>query len=185
MARRGNGEGSIYRRKDGRWVSQYTVYTANGPKYRYIYGKTRQAVAEKLTKAMADRDGGLIFDAGKMTVGEYLDRWLSDSVRGTVRASTYERHEGIIRTHLLPSLGRIKLKSLTPTHVRGLHREKLDAGLAPATVRKIHSTLHKALTQAVSDGLIPRNDAAVKAPRPDPEEMHPLSAEEASALLKA
>lgn len=103
MSKRGNGEGSIYRRKDGRWVGQYTVYTAKGAKYRYIYGKTRQTVAEKLTKAMADRDGGLIFDAGKMTVGEYLDRWLSDSVRGTVRVSTYERHEGIIRIHLGPS----------------------------------------------------------------------------------
>ncbi len=186
MARkRGNGEGSIYRRKDGRWVGQYTVYTAKGPKYRYIYGKTRAAVAEKLTKAMANRDRGFLFDAGSITVGEYLDRWLSDSVRGTVRASTFERHEGIVRTHIKPSLGRIKLKSLTPTHVRGLHCEKLDAQLAPATVRKIHSTLHKALSQALSDGLIPRNAADVQAPRPAPEEMRPLSEDEARAFLEA
>src|SRR5919199_5894983 len=109
--RRGNGEGSIYRRKDGRWVGQYTVSTAKGPKYRYIYGKTRQTVAEKLTRAMADRDGGLVFEAGNLTVGEYLDRWLSDSVRGRVRASTYERHEQIVRAHLVPILGRIKLKA--------------------------------------------------------------------------
>ena len=71
--KRGNGQGSIYRRTDGRWVGQYLVHTAKGPKYRYLYGKTRAVVAEKLTKAMADRDSGLIFDAGKMTVGEYLD----------------------------------------------------------------------------------------------------------------
>jgi integrase len=161
------------------------VYTASGPKYRYIYGKTRQAVAEKLSKAMADRDGGLIFDAGKMTLGEYLDRWLSDSVRGTVRASTYERHEAIIRLHIKPSLGRVGLKKLTPAHVRGLYREKLDVGLAPATVRKIHSTLHKALSQAVSDGIVPRNAADVKAPRPTPEEMRPLSEAEAQAFLEA
>ncbi len=182
--KRGNGEGSIYRRKDGRWVGQYTVYTAKGPKYRYIYGKTRAAVAEKLTKAMSDRNGGFFFDAGSLTVGEYLDRWLSDSVRGTVRVSTFERHEAIIRTHIKPALGRVKLKNLTPTHVRGLHREKLDADLAPATVRKIHSTLHKALSQAVSDGLIPRNAADVKAPRPAPEEMRPLSEDEAHAFLE-
>ncbi len=182
--KRGNGEGSIYRRKDGRWVGQYTVYTAKGPKYRYIYGKTRAAVAEKLMKAMSDRNGGFFFDAESLTVGEYLDRWLSDSVRGTVRVSTFERHEGIIRTHIKPALGRIKLKNLTPTHVRGLHREKLDADLAPATVRKIHSTLHKALSQAVSDGLIPRNAADVKAPRPAPEEMRPLSEDDARAFLE-
>jgi integrase len=84
-----------------------------------------------------------------------LTRWPSDSVRGTVRISTFERHEQIIRAHLSPAFRRVKLKALTPAHVRSLHREKLDAGFAPATVRKIHSTLHKALSQAVSDGLIP------------------------------
>jgi hypothetical protein len=50
-------------------------------KQRAVYGKTREEVAQKLTKEMADRDGGIVYDAGKLTVGEYLDRWLSDSVR--------------------------------------------------------------------------------------------------------
>jgi integrase len=184
--KRGNGEGSIYRRTDGRWVGQYLVHTAKGPKYRYLYGKTRQVVAEKLTKAMADRDRGLIFDTGKMTLGDYLDRWLADSVKSTVRNSTYERHEEIVRLHIKPTLGRVGLKKLTPAHVRGLYSEKLDSGLlAPATVRKIHSTLHKALSQAVSDGIVPRNAADVKAPRPTPEEMRPLSEDEARTFLKA
>jgi integrase len=184
--KRGNGEGSItYRKKEGRYMARYTLHTANGPKRKTLYGRTRAEVAGKLAKAMVDRDGRFHFDAEDMTVGEYLGRWLSDSVRGTVRASTYERHEGIIRRHIGPALGRIKLKNLTSAHVRSLHREKLDAGLAPATVRKIHSTLHKALSQAVSDGLIPRNAAAIKAPRPAPGEMHPLSTEEARAFLEA
>lgn len=69
--------------------------------------------------------------------------------------------------------------------MRGLHREKLESGLAPATVRKIHSTLHKALSQAVSDGLISRNAADVKAPRPALEEMRPLSEGEARTFLDA
>ena len=56
-------------------------------------------------------------------------------------------------------------------------------GLAPATVRKIHFTLHKALSQAVADGLIPRNAADVKAPRPAPDEMRPLSEAEARMFL--
>jgi integrase len=183
--KRGNGEGSIYRRKDGRWVGQYLVYTSKGPKYRYIYGRTRADVSKKLTKAMADRDGGLVFDAGSLTIGEYLDRWLTDTVKGTVRTSTFERHEQIIRGHLTPALGRVKLKKLTPAHVRSVHREKLEEGLSPATVRKIHSTLHKALSQAVADGLVPRNAADVKAPRPAPEEMRPLSEAEARTFLDA
>jgi hypothetical protein len=53
------------------------------------------------------------------------------------------------------------------------------------TVRKIHSTLHKALSQAVYDGMVPRNAADVKAPRPTPEEMRPLSEDEARTFLKA
>ena len=57
--RRGRGEGSIYRRKDGRWVGQYEV---NG-KRRYVYGRTRKEVAEKLNRAIAERDAGLVFDA--------------------------------------------------------------------------------------------------------------------------
>jgi integrase len=183
--KRGNGEGSIYRRRDCRWVGQYLVHTAKGPKYRYLYGKTRAVVAEKLTRAMADRDSGLIFDAGKVTVGDYLDRWLADTVKGTVRTSTYERNEEIVRLHIKPSLGRVGLKKLTPTHVRGLYSEKLDSGLASATVRRIHSTLHKALSQAVSDGIVPRNAAHVKAPRPAPEEIRPLSEDEARAILDA
>jgi integrase len=65
--RRGRGEGSIYRRKDGRWVAQYEV----GGKRRYIYGKTRKEVATKLTKAMAERDAGMVFDAGSLRLGLY------------------------------------------------------------------------------------------------------------------
>ncbi|HZF59706.1 MAG TPA: N-terminal phage integrase SAM-like domain-containing protein [Rubrobacter sp.] len=114
-------------------------------------------MSEKLTRATADRDGGLVFDADNLKVGEYLDRWLADSVRDTVRATTYERYEQMVRTHLRPILGTVKLKSVTPAHVRGLYREKLGSGLSPRTVQYIHVTLHRALKQAVQDGLIPRN----------------------------
>ena len=184
--KRGNGEGSIYQRKDGRWVGQYLVYTAKGPKYRYLYSKTRQDVAKKLTKAMADRDGGLVFDAGALTLGEYLDRWITDSVRDTVRQRTWERYESIVRVHIKPALGGVKLKALTPTHVRGLYREKLDAGLASRTVQYIHTTLHKALKEAVADGLIPRNvTEAVKAPRAKGKEINALSPAQARAFLEA
>lgn len=93
MGRRGNGEGTMARRKDGWWMGCYTVYTAKGPRQRAVYGKTRQEAAEKLTRTIADRDGGLTFDAGTLTVTEYLDRWLTDAVQDTVRQRTYERYE--------------------------------------------------------------------------------------------
>jgi integrase len=67
----------------------------------------------------ADADRGLIFDADNLKVGEYLDRWLADSVSDTVKATTFERYEQITRLHLKPAPGRLKLKALTPAHVRG------------------------------------------------------------------
>ena len=186
MGRRGNGEGSISRRKDGRWEAKYTAHTADGPKRRALYGKTRKEAADKLAKALADRVSGNTFDTENMSVGEYLDRWLNDSGRGSVRLSTYERHEQIVRLHLKPALGRVKLTKLTPAHVQGLYRDKLDSGLTPATVQKIHTVLHKALAQALKWNMIPHNVAdAVKAPRPAPEEMHPLSPDEARKLIEA
>jgi integrase len=184
MGKRGNGEGTITRRKNGGWMAQYTAYTAEGRKRKTLYGKTRQEVAAKLSKALADREDGLVFDAGSLTVGEYLARWISHSVRDTVSQKTYERYESIVRVHLSPALGRIRLKALTPDHVRGLYREKLDSGLAPLSVLHIHRTLSKALRQATDDGLIPRNAAAsVKPPRPRSEEMQPLSRDQVRTLL--
>src|SRR5215217_8550567 len=186
MGKRGNGEGSIGRRKNGGWYAQYTVYTSEGRKRRTLYGKTRQEVATKLSKALADREGGLTFDAGCLTVGEYMTRWLSHSVQDTVSQKTYERYESIVRVHLSPALGRSRLKALTSDHVRGLYREKLDSGLAPRSVLHIHRTLSKALKQATDDGLIPRNAAAlVKPPRPRREEIRPLNREQVQALFEA
>jgi integrase len=184
--KRGNGEGSITRRKDGLYMARYTVETATGTKRKTLYGKTRRAVDEKLTKAKADRNRGLVFDADNLTLGNYLERWIHDSVRNTVRQRTWERYEQIVRVHLKPALGRVKLKNITPTHARALYREKLDTGLAPRTVNYIHTTLSKALNDAVSDGLIPRNPTSgVKAPKPVKKEIHPLSPEQVKAFLEA
>jgi integrase len=183
--KRGNGEGSITRRRNGGWCAQYTAYTAEGRKRKTLYGKTRQEVAGKLAKALSDREDGLVFDTGSLTAAGYLDRWLTDSVKDTVRLTTYQGYERICRLHIKPSLGRIRLKDLTVAHVRGLYRERLKAGLAPRMVQLIHVTLHKALKQAVMDGLIPRNvTEAVKPPQPEKKEIRPLSPEQARALLR-
>ena len=117
--KRGNGEGTIHRRKDGGWCAQYTVYTGEGRKRKTLYGKTRAEVGGKLAKALSDREGGLAFDAKNLTLGEYLDLWLEDSVRDTVRATTFERYEQIVRLHIRPELGPLKLEAVTPAHSEG------------------------------------------------------------------
>ena len=190
MAKKGNGEGSIYEHKrNGKKVGYrgaYTVHTAKGPKRHYVSGKTREEVRQKLAKAMADRDGGLVFDTGSLMVGEYLELWLKDSVRGTVRQSTYEAYEYVTYPHIIPALGRVKLKSLTPTHVRSFYRDRLDSGLSGATVRKMHIVLQKALDQAVSDGLVPRNVVkGIRLPQTKKKEIHPLTPKQTRILLDA
>ena len=129
--RRGNGEGSIYRRANGTWAAQYTVWTAKGRKRRSVSGKTRAEVSRKLTEAMANRDGGFVYDAGTLTVSEYLDKWLADSMKGTVKETTYANYSYIIRVHISPAFGRIRLKGLTPAHVRGFYGEKTRSNLSP------------------------------------------------------
>jgi hypothetical protein len=64
--RRGRGEGSIYKRQDGLWVGQYELRTRLGKKTKYIYGRTRYEVAAKLAKAIAERDAGVVIDAGSL-----------------------------------------------------------------------------------------------------------------------
>jgi integrase len=178
-------EASPDAKTDSTWA-RYTVQTSTGAKRKTLYGKTRGEVSEKLTKAMADRDGGLVFDADNLKLGEYLGRWLTDSVRDTVKATTYETYERLIRLHLVPTLGRVKLKNLSPAHVRGLYREKLDSGLSSSSVQRIHALLHKALKQAVNDGLIPRNvTEGVKAPRQQRKEMKTFTPEQARTFLEA
>src|SRR5919107_3356845 len=187
MARkRGNGEGSRPRkRSDGRWEARYTVHTSEGPKRKTVYGRTRQEVADKLARALSDRSQGLSFEGSSLKLSEYLDRWLPD-IRDTVRQRTWERYEQIVRVHIKPALRRVRLKNLTATHARGLYREKIEGGSSPRTVQYIHTTLRKALQDAVSDGLIPRNVAeGIKAPKPKKKDIKPLSPEQARTFLEA
>ncbi|MBV9454498.1 MAG: hypothetical protein JOZ19_10320 [Rubrobacter sp.] len=103
MGKRGNGEGSITRhRKSGLYMARYWIETSTGPRRKTLYGRTRAEANEKLTRAMADRDTGLVFEGENQTLAAYLDRWLNGSVKGSVKPSTYESYERMIRIHIKP-----------------------------------------------------------------------------------
>jgi integrase len=182
---KGNGTGTVYPRKNkaGKVIGYRGSYFTPDGKRRYVSAKRKNEAEKALRQAMADADRGLVFDAGTLTLGEYLDKWLPN-IKGTVRQRTWERYEQIARIHLKPYLGRNKLKSLTPTHVRGLYRNKLDGGSSPRTVQYIHTTLRKALRDAVSDGLMPRNATdGIKAPKPKKKEINPLDPDQTKTFL--
>jgi hypothetical protein len=128
--------GTYFRARTGKeGSSSYRgAYVGPDGKRCYVSGKTKVEARKALREARAITDAGLVFDAGNLTVGKYLDRWLADSVRDTVRQRTYERYDAIALVHVKPAFGRLKRKALTSAHVRALYRQKLDSGLAPRTV---------------------------------------------------
>ena len=187
MAKNGNGEGGITRhKKSGLYMARYTVEMPTGKKRKTVYGKTREEAHEKLIEALSNRNKGLIFEGEDQTLSAYLDRWLNGSTKSYVKPSTFEGYELMIRNHIKPALGHKKLKVLAPDHVQYFYQQKLEAGLAPGTVRVMHGILHRALEQAVKWGVVPRNVCkATTSPKPNPEEIRPLDSEQAKRFLEA
>ena len=143
MAKRGNGEGSIYRRNDGRWVGELTI---EGRRRKFVYGKTQKEVQEKLQAASQEKQPGVVLEGTvRQTLGQFLIDWLENSQKQNVRARTYERYEEIVRLHIDPVLGRHRLQKLSAQHVQAFYTKKLNEGLSASTVGVFHTVLHKAL----------------------------------------
>ena len=113
MTRRGNTEGSIYKRTDGRWVAAVSL---DHGRRKALYGRTRQEVARKLAVALKARQDGLPLVGDRQTVAQYLAGWL-ESVKPSLRPRTHERYQQYVRLHALPELGRLPLSKLTPQHL--------------------------------------------------------------------
>ena len=148
---RANGDGDVFPRKNkaGKITSYRGAYVGPDGKRRDVSVKNKEEARKALREARSGADQGLVFDAARLTVAEYLDRWLVDSVRGSVRRSTYESYRRQARRYITPALGRVRLKALTPAHVQGLYREMQERGLSARTVEYTHAVLHRALKQAV------------------------------------
>lgn len=182
MSKRANGEGSIFKRSDGRWCATVSV---DGGRRKSFYGQTRQEVAKKLAAALKARQDGLPLPAERQTVGQFLVDWLK-SAKQSLRPLTHKRYGELIRLHALPSIGRVAVSKLSPQHLERLYADRLDAGLSPATVRQLHAVLRRALGQALKWGSVGRNVATlVTPPRVTRHEITALTKEEVRALLVA
>lgn len=188
---RGHNEGSIFQRKDGRWVAELSEGRDESGKRqppRRWYGETRKEVAEELTAALRDKQQGLLPKASKQTVGQFLDAWMEDVVKGSVRPTTYETYRNVLK-HAEP-IRDILLMKLTPQDLQRLYANirsaKDEDKRLGRTTQVLHAVLHKALGQAVKWGLVPRNvTEAVERPKAQTKEFRPLTKEEADGLLKA
>lgn len=206
--RRGNAEGSIYKMQDGRWRAAVTVGKSveGKPKRKVFTAATRHEVADELTTALRDRQRGININPAKQTVGEFLNDWLN-MVKADVSPPTYVSYEGVVRLHLIPTLGEIPLGKLGAHHVQRLKQTKLDAivengpgvrkaiegqppppprHLSAATVRYCLVVLRMALDRACMLDLVPRNVALlVDFPKAEHAEIAPYTPEQAQKFEAA
>jgi len=185
--KRGQNEGSIYKRPDGRWCGQVNLGYVNGKRKRkYLYGDTRAEVAKQMTTILRDVQQGIPVATERLTVSTFLDRWLEDSVKPSVRQSTYADYETTVRLHLKPALGRISLTRLTAQDVQKMMNQDIRTGVPVATVRHTRLILSIALGRAMKWRLVAINAASlVEAPRTEHREIQPLTPEQTMKLLKS
>ena len=199
--KRANGEGSIRKRKDGRWEGRYTAgYDSKTGKriIKNVLGKTQSEVKEKLKSAITESQGIEVRKSeDEYTVATWLRTWYEFYATPNVRTATANRYQLIIENYTIPRIGDIKLRKLTTRHLQKLYKELLesgrihigksqDKGLSTTTVHSVHLMLHAALERAVKERLIPRNpceDCVV--PKPRKLEMQILPPEHVHAYLEA
>src|SRR5258708_5385331 len=121
--RRGNGEGTILEREDGTWFAQVSLgYAGSGKRIRRtLSGATKKEVQDKVTKLKSSKLDGTACELTKLTVSQFLTRWLEDAARPRIRPTSYVSYEGVIRLHIGPRIGGIRLEKLTPLHVQNLY----------------------------------------------------------------
>lgn len=182
---RANGEGSIYRRKDGRWAGAAYVLTPDGTRRRKTaYGKTRKEVGAKLAKMQATSRSGIAATPGRLTVKAFLEAWMRDVQEPRLSPATYQTYEGYIRNHIVPALGSKPLGQLTASELREFLGAKTREGKSAATIKQIHAIVRSALQHAMREDLVPRNVAKlVVVSNPVRQEVEPLTPEEAKQLL--
>lgn len=165
--RRGNLEGSIGQRSDGRWRAQITLEDGSR---KDLYGRTREEVVGKLQEAQAEQKAGRLAVDGRAQVSDWLDQWLADYVMPASQASprTYETYENAVRVRLKPELQHVTLGKLTPTRVQRCIRRLVDRGYSPKTVNSTFTVLSMALKQARQSRLISFNPADDVKPPPRP-----------------
>ncbi len=183
--RRGHGEGSIYRRTDGRWCSVVDLGYINGKRVRKtVYGKTRKEVADRLPALLTAHQQGMALPTSTTRVSEFLTRWLEESVKPTNAARTHESYSQLIEKHISPMIGNHRLDKLTRSHVQQMLNAKSEEGLSARTVQYLRSVLRIALNDAIKWEILTRNVAALaEPPRQNHDEVTPLTADQIRTLF--
>ena len=185
--RNAQGAGSIRQRADGTWEARYTVGRdpGTGKQLRKsVYGKTQKEVRQKLSQAVAALDNGDYFQPSKMTLSRWVEIWLQEYT-GDKKYLTVKHYKAQCKTHIVPSLGAVKLSELAPPQIQAFYNGLQRDGLAAKSVRNIHGILTKCLSTAVQVGYLRSNPASmVTLPKIEKKEIHPLTDEQVKDFLR-
>jgi integrase len=178
------GRGSVFPRKDGRWVAQFIVEETGEQKQ--LYAKTEKEAWEKLDKALQEQKQGVLATGPNQKLGDYLNWWLEEVHKHKLRLSTYTRYRGLLDKHILPELGQIQLRKLTSQRIQTFYNKKLKEKQAPGSVHNIHKVLHGGLKRAVKLRYLSYNPAdGVSLPSAEPlRKGQSLTLEQARHLLR-
>ncbi len=189
-------KGHIRARGRNTWAIKYDIGRdpktgKRRSKWVTVHGSKRDAQRE-LRRLLHELDTGTQVEPSRLTVGEFLERWLADYAQHNVSAKTNERYGEIVRKHLVPALGAHQLTKLTPLHVQQYYSEALKRGrldgkgpLSAQTVKHFHRLLSQALKHAVRWQLLARNVCeAVDPPSPIRRKVPALPATELATLLR-
>jgi len=148
-----------------------------------VKGTKREAEA-LLVELLHQRENGIDAPPGRLTVAEYLQRWLSVYAQPNTAPKTFRRYEQIVRVHLLPVIGGIPLTKLRPLHIQEVYTQVLKKGVSARTALHCHRVLREAVQHALKWQLMPRNPAdAVEPPRPQRYEIAAMGPDEVKRLL--
>lgn len=141
---------------------------------------------KKLVEMLRDADLGLLGDARKQTLNEYLDQWLETIAKPRLQHRTFQDYKDLMRRYVRETLGSIKLSELKALHIQKLYGQMQKAGLSARVVKYTHAVLRSALQHAVKVNMLPRNEAQlVQLPKQTRKEMDVLNQTEVGAFLDA
>lgn len=194
MKKRGQNEGTIRKRKDGRWEARAIIgRTVDGkPKFKYIYRKTRAEVSAELSKVLAELAENSCINEINITFVGWLKTWLETYAKPSIKLSTYTSYETYIRGHIAPYFTNLKLKDLNPkilqdflnTKLTGGRLDNKEGGLSDKTLKNLYNMIHASLKQAYMNELIKKNICDfIKVPKVSRKEMRVLTREEQKNLI--
>ncbi len=213
--RNANGEGGVYRRADGRWEGKVFVDAPDGKRKRIsVYGDTEREALDELNKLRDQQRRGIPVATTTLTVADYMTYWLEHIAEPSIRRTTYATYEGDVRLHIIPGIGKRKLKSLQAAHIRTWlndlrttcqccahgrdtarenprccakpNRQCCESTLSASSIRHILRVLRAALQDAVDEEMLSRNVARLVQLRvTDDRKVRSFTRDEAVRFLQA